>query len=297
MSLDFMHLYGQRHDVFADTEVLQENVVMKTRRAPQSTSITLSTSLGATEPRTTRTVPATEVLRPDDPHAFVRLPMNEWDTLVVETVANLPASLANLGLAVSTGRVVDFRTRPNLRQDPGSGTVPLIYPGHFQHGRIAWPSPGSKKPNALHHDDSTSALMLPNETYVLVKRFSAKEERRRVVAAVSGPPEIPGPHVAFENHLNVFHREQHGLPEALACGLAGFLNSTLIDDYVRTFSGHTQINATDLRQLRYPTVEELVRLGEALDATSPQDQAAHDAIVADHVRAFSEAAGPVPVAA
>ncbi len=45
---------------------------------------------------------------------------------------------------------------------------------------------------------------MPRGTYVLVKRFSSKEEARRVVATVCDPEAVPGDKVGFENHLNVF---------------------------------------------------------------------------------------------
>jgi len=34
-----------------------------------------------------------------------------------------------------------------------------------------------------------------------------------------------------------------------------------VDDYFRRFSGHTQVNATDLRLLRYPGRRDLEELG------------------------------------
>ena len=48
----------------------------------------------------------------------------------------------------------------------------------------------------------------------------------------------------------------------LARGLVAYLNSTFVDTYFRQFNGHTQVNATDLRNLRYPSVRQLERLGE-----------------------------------
>jgi adenine-specific DNA-methyltransferase len=90
-------------------------------------------------------------------------------------------------------------------------------------------------------------LLVPKGTYVLVKRFTSKEESRRVVAAVYAPERIDAEQVGFENHLNYFHRKGGGLPVTLAKGLAAFLNSTLVDLFFRQFSGHTQVNATDLR--------------------------------------------------
>jgi len=35
----------------------------------------------------------------------------------------------------------------------------------------------------------------------------------------------------------------------------------MFDRYFRLFSGHTQVNATDLRKMRYPSREQLIRLG------------------------------------
>jgi adenine-specific DNA-methyltransferase len=102
---------------------------------------------------------------------------------------------------------------------------------------------------------------MPSGTYVLIKRFTSKEERRRIVAAVFEPELVPAAKVGFENHLNVLHASGVGLDRELARGLAAFLNSTFVDLVFRQFSGHTQVNATDLRSLRFPTATTLRRLG------------------------------------
>jgi isopenicillin N synthase-like dioxygenase len=77
--------------------------------------------------------------------------------------------------------------------------------------------------------------------------------------------------LGFENHLNVFHQHKHGLPEALARGLAVYLNTTAVDECFRRFNGHTQVNATDLRLIKYPSREVLVALGKAVKGL-PDDQ-------------------------
>lgn len=288
VGIDFLHVYDKRGNVFADAEVLQENVVFHAVRGPQPDSIVLSNSSGGDEPRVERVVASTEVLHPADPHMFLRIPADERATRIAEQMATLPATLADLDIVVSTGRVVDFRAKHALRHEPGAGTAPLIYPGHLREGRVDWPIAGFKKPNALHRSEATDALVLPNETYVLVKRFSAKEERRRVVAAVSRAERLPGREVAFENHLNVYHRGNRGMPLLLALGISAYLNCTLVDDYVRSFSGHTQINATDLRQLRYPSVDDLVGLGGKLAARTWPQQEELDALVAECVPVVAE---------
>ena len=52
-----------------------------------------------------------------------------------------------------------------------------------------------------------------------------------------------------------------GLIEVSAAGLFAFLNSTVVDQYFRRFSGHTQVNATDLRKLAYPDRNTLQAMG------------------------------------
>ena len=66
--------------------------------------------------------------------------------------------------------------------------------------------------------------------------------------------------MAFENHLNVIHRDHAPLHRPEAQALAEFLNSNLVDTYFRMFSGSTQVNATDLRRLRFPDICEPRRM-------------------------------------
>lgn len=137
----------------------------------------------------------------------------------------------------------------------------MVLPRHCRSGFVTWPSLLRGVPNGLSISGSSDELVLPSGWYVLVNRFSAKEDRRRVVASLFDPNRLDTDYVAFDNKLNVFHRRNEGLPEDLAKGLAMFLNSSVVDAYFRQFSGHTQVNAGDLRALKFPDFEALVRLG------------------------------------
>ena len=204
----------------------------------------------------------------------------------MECMSRFEATLTDLGLEVSTGRVVDFRDRELLRRDPESGTAPLIYPCHFEGGFVRWPFTGGKKPNAIVLSETRpKSLLVPSGYYVLTKRFTAKEEHRRIVGAIYDPTRIDAPLVGFENHLNYFHSRGRGLSPDLARGLAVFLNSSLLDRYFRLFSGHTQVNATDLRKVRYPSREQMLRLGREMRTVLPDQQkidAAVEKVWGDH---------------
>ena len=259
-----VHVYVSRKQAFKDDDVLQENIIyqlVKSSSKPQTVSVSSSESPNDLQ-TSTRMVPFDEVVVPTDPHLFIRLAVSEADGDHAQRVRTLPCMLSDLGLTVSTGRVVDFRVRDHLRKDPETGAAPLIYPAHFEKGSISWPKLGIKKPNALALNTETVRQMVPRGIYVLTKRFSSKEEKRRLVAAIYHPELIDADLIGFENHLNYFHLNGKGLPADLAAGLALFLNSTAVDQYFRQFSGHTQVNATDLRNLHYPTAEQLKKIGQ-----------------------------------
>lgn len=258
-----IHIFEARDRVFADSDVLQENLIFSMQLDSSRTNVSITTSRDATDSITTVTRRHDQVINPGDPQHFIRLLLDEEALAVAERMGAMPCTLSELGCNVSTGRVVDFRAKQELRKTSGIGTVPLVYPQNLRAGKVEWPV-ATRKSQALLLTAATINLLLPNEHYVLVKRFSAKEEPRRVVAALASPEAFAGAsRIGYENHLNVFHTANRGLDPNLAAGLTLYLNSRFVDDYVRQFSGHTQINATDLRELRYPTREELQALGSA----------------------------------
>ncbi|MGA8572260.1 MAG: Eco57I restriction-modification methylase domain-containing protein [Desulfobaccales bacterium] len=261
-AIKHIHLFAARNRAFRDDDVLQENIIMLLERDAIQRNVTISTSTDDSfTDKETNVYPFDRIVFSDDPERFIHIPTSPEPNRL-ETSAAIHCSVGDLGLEVSTGPVVDFRVKPFLRQIPERGTVPLLYPGHFTGQAIDWPKLGAKKPNAVLWNVETEKWLYPAGCYVVVRRFSSKEEKRRVMASVVCPGAFNGSRmVGFENHLNVFHSGKQGIPENLARGLAVFLNSTAVDDQFRLFSGHTQVNATDLRLLKYPSREVLTRIG------------------------------------
>ena len=270
-----MHLFESRNKAFRDDEVLQENIIIHLERDSQQGPITVTTSTDDSfSDLTTNEHPFDRIVFPDDPERFIHVPTTT-EKSAIELLPFVRYSLADIGVKVSTGPVVDFRLKTHLRDMPEPGTVPLIYPGHLSMTGAVWPVASLKKPNAIMRNDETEKWLYPNGFYCVVRRFSSKEEKRRVVASLVDPATF-GDHavLGFENHMNLFHENKHGLPEALARGLAVFLNTTAVDEYFRRFNGHTQVNATDLRLMKYPSRDTLILLGEwaMKQGTLTQDQ-------------------------
>lgn len=269
-SIERIHVFEARDEAFADAGVLQENVVLVARRGGTQGDVVLSVGNNKNSVNS-RTVPFRQVVYPNDPEVFIHADVSESE-IVTQLVKKASCSLADLGVEVSTGRVVDFRARDALCAPGTPNSAPLIYPHHFENGYVQWPRAHAKKKDAILVTDQTRDLLVPAGFYVLVRRFSAKEERRRVVAALFDPAAVASDVLAFENHLNFFHKEGRGLEESIARGLCAYLNSTVVDAYFRQFSGHTQVNATDLRNLPYLSVAALERLADALPSSPSQDE-------------------------
>ncbi len=292
-----IHVFESRQVTFSEDEVLQENVIFYgVKESSSNRKVTVSSSTGPEDEFSiVREIEYGKLVRLGDPEYFIHIVPDGLGASIAGQMELLHWTLNEHNIEVSTGRVVDFRATPLLRALPEPDTVPLIYPRNLENGFVQWPKTGGKKPQALALLDGAEELLVPEGVYVVVKRFSSKEEDRRVVAAVYDPRNVSAGPVGFENHLNYFHREGRGLPMPIAKGLAAFLNSTLVDLYFRQFSGHTQVNAGDLRNLKYPTRSQLEALGSKIGSEFPVQEEIDRYI--EEVLNLTDASAPDPVKA
>lgn len=270
-SIENIHVFESRNTAFKDDDVLQENIIIKLIKAKQSTHTKVSSSYDHLLHNVDELIfPFERIVKPNDKERFIHIPS---DLLDIEDNPLFKETLNNLGLQVSTGPVVDFRIKKYLLDTPTDNSVPMLYPHHFVNGAIEYPKAHRKpKPAAVELHDAVKKSFWETGYYVLVKRFSAKEEKRRVVAYLVNPDAINSKLLAFENGWNVIHINKKGFDPILAKGLVCFLNSSILDIYFRVFSGHTQVNATDLRNMRFPAIEQLKKLGEAYTVGMSQPQ-------------------------
>ncbi len=282
MAVRKIHVFEERDKVFSEDDVLQENVILLSIRNGDRDKVHITSSVGPEDDFIVHTVPYDQLVIPDDARQIIHISTNEYQSGLRTEISHLTSSLHDLGLNVSTGKVVDFRAKTFLAKPDAFNVVPLIYPAHFSNGFVVWPMEKLRKPTALRLENGVEKLLVPKGCYVLVRRFSAKEEKRRITAAVYDPEVIPHDFVGFENHLNYYHSNGKGLPPELAKGLTLYLNSTLVDAYFRQFSGHTQVNANDLRNIRYPDIETLLRMGRRVKGRFPEQEEI-DRIIAEEL--------------
>lgn len=270
VSIGRVHIYNSRIKAFSTDDVLQENVILCAEKSCNHAEVRITSCDGPLDRDiSVQRVRSEELVDLRDRNLFIYLARNRYERRIYESMRKFKYNIHDLDINVSTGRVVDFRARDLLRMPNDPGSVPLILPAHLLDGFVKWPIHRSRKPSAIHKNSNEKKLLLPNDCYVLVKRFTAKEQKRRLTAAVLDPGRINFNHVGIENHLNYFHQNGSGLPMDLAKGLAAYLNSTMVDQFFRLFSGHTQVNATDLRNLKYPDSRALTAIGKRIGDAFP----------------------------
>lgn len=270
-AIKHIHIFDSRTNAFSGDDVLQENIILHLVKGEQQKEVTITSSPMAdfhldeetntvsASDMTIRKVPFTSIVNPNDVHQFIHIAANDRDQRIINKLSTFNSTLEDINIQVSTGPVVGFRLKSEVRKDIEAGAAPLIYPVHLNEG-VTWPKE-SNKPNAITVSDKTRGLLWKNDGYfLLIRRLTSKEEKRRIVATPYDSS-LPGPLVGFENKLNVFHHKKEGLDKDLILGLYVYLNCTLLDKYYRLFGGHTQVNATDLRTIHYPNSETLRQIG------------------------------------
>jgi adenine-specific DNA-methyltransferase len=268
-----IHLFESRNSVFKNDSVLQENIIIMLQKGGAIDKVEVSYSKDQSV--------ADVKCRQINYHDIVDLKSRELIINVpCETSNNYPkveTSFKHLGIMVSTGPVVDFRSREYISSESADESIPLIYPQNIHKFRVLWPSVKELKAS-INQNAVTQKLMYETGFYVVVRRFSSKEEKRRIVAGLVHPDDFKSDYICFENHLNVFHNQGKGLEPDLAYGLVAYLNSEGFDHEFRIFSGHTQVNVSDLKRMKYPSLSRLRELGIRLQKNEFNHQVFEDII-------------------
>ncbi|HKZ82882.1 MAG TPA: BsuBI/PstI family type II restriction endonuclease [Anaerolineae bacterium] len=267
VALERVHVFESRTEAFARDQVLQENLILTARKTLDLPHfVELSSSWGTSDlgKSGSRRVPLSEVLDLNSPEAVLSIPVGPADSAVQEVFSRWPDRLRTLGLEISTGPIVPFRTTALVTSGDDTSTTPVVWVQHVERMAVTWPLLRFTKPQRIRIERATQSLLLPNANYVLVRRFSAKEENSRITAAPYLKGALSSEFLGVENHVNYIHRPTGSLSEVEAVGLAAFLNSRWVDSYFRLSSGNTQVSATELRNLPLPPIEAIRRIGNRL---------------------------------
>jgi len=270
-----VHVFDSRKDVFSTQSVLQENIILKAVKNVSPTQVRVSTSKNSEDlhhpPVNKVAIRHAAVRRGRD--VILRLPRDQADMSVLRAVDAWDTTLSDHGLQISTGPVVPFRSKEFITAcdvPKRHGLVPLLWMRNVQPMRMLWPCRNGGARDADYQfiaDCETTRqhrLLLQNTNMVLLRRFSTKDDQRRLVAAPLLKQDLPFARIGVENHLNYIFRPEHPLSADETYGLASILNSSLLDRYFRICNGNTQVGAAEIRAIPLPPLEAIAGLGREL---------------------------------
>ncbi len=263
--LEHIHLFVSRDKVFDKEEVLQETIIVKIRKtnaSPAQVKITSSKSNKDFDEITSLTVPYSLVVSGKD--YYVYLVTDEEEVSVLKRLHQFNQTLPDIGVKMKTGLTVDFRNRDILRDEEEEGAIPLFYSQHIKQGKVQFPI--QKEHEYVVTDQR--GLMQDNKNYLFVKRFTAKEESRRLQCGIYLAKNYPQyTKISTQNKINFIDGLLGEMSECLVYGLYVLFNSTLYDEYYRILNGSTQVNSTEVNSMPVPDIESIQEMGRKLMET------------------------------
>lgn len=267
------HLFGSRTEAFNRDEILQENVILHAKRNGKKNDdaeviISFSNGSNDLESPEHRKLPFNRIVDLSSVNKVLFLPANENDDRIISIVNSWNGGLHDYEMEISTGKVVPFRVTEYLSEhgDISNGEAPLIWMNSIRNFDVEWPFDKRSKPQYIHISDETMPLLNPNGNYVLLRRFSAKEEHRRLNSSPLLKDKLSCDYVAFENHVNYIHRPHGKLSKTEVIGVSAILNSAVLDTYFRVSNGNTQVSATEIRDIPMPNMKIIKKIGEIIES-------------------------------
>jgi adenine-specific DNA-methyltransferase len=169
---------------------------------------------------------------------------------------------------------VAFRAWDYIRENEKNDTAelaPLFWLHNVKQMLIEWPVIKPKKGQFITVEEKSMPLLIPNKNYILLRRFSSKDDKKRLIAApyFTALPAgrsnfVNTDYIGVENKVNYIYRPKGHLERNEVVGLCALLNSTLFDTYFRIFNGNVNVSATELREISLPPLETIQEIGDAI---------------------------------
>lgn len=258
-----LHIFISRDQIFKADEVLQETIILRAKKTDVNIdTITITeNSDGDMHSVSSFDVPYNTCVSDND-DCFLYLPSNQDDITVLDFINQWEHTLCDIGFKMKTGVVVDFRETIWLRTQKDDSTIPLLWSYNLKNHRMTFPVNDKNKPQYLLACPSTAKLQMRVDNYVILKRFTSKEESKRLQCALLMKEDFESyACISTENHLNFITKVSGNMTQEEMFGIFVILNSGYMDKYFRILNGSTQVNATEINAMPFPSYDDVVELG------------------------------------
>lgn len=271
VQIDKIHLFNSRKDTFNRDSVLQETVVIKAikENIDPNKNVLVSSSSGIKdifEPNI-RYFKSSELIDLNSKEKILHLPTNDIEVGILNLVSTWKNVLADFNIKISTGPVVSFRALNFIQNHYENGTVflaPLYWLHNVNKMSLEWPKQLKEKGQYIRIENGSKSLLIPNKDYILLRRFSTKDDKSRLIAAPYFCNYTKSDYIGVENKLNYLYRKDGHLDREEVVGLCALLNSELFDTYFQIFNGNVNVSATELREMKFPPLNIIKEIGNKI---------------------------------
>lgn len=282
VSISNIHIFESRNKMFKNDNVLQENIILRaTKKTNSEIKITVSEcDKGLNNPKE-KVFKTNSLIDLKSKDKILFIPSNDNEISTIEIFKKWQNTLNDFNIQISTGPVVAFRCTEFLKAEGviNGSLSPLIWLHNIKEMEFVYPLQKGKKPCLIVNSEESRKVLLKNKNYILLRRFSSKDDKSRLVCCPFFSSNFETEMVGFENHLNYIHRPNGDLSENEIWGISALYNSSLFDTYFRTFNGNTQVGATELKQIKMPPLNDIVLIGSKIKEFNNPEKQAIDTIV------------------
>ena len=290
ISISNIHIFQSRNKMFKNDNVLQENIIIRaTKQNNDNIEISVSESINDLKNSKKTFFKQHELIDFNSPEKILFIPSSVQEAESINVFRQWHHSLNDYNIQISTGPVVAFRCKDFFVSEYTKelDIVPLIWLHNVKKMKLAFPLAKKNKSSYIIDSSQSRKVLLENKNYILIRRFSSKDDKSRLVCSPYFAINNEFSRIGIENHLNYIYRPNGELSDEEIWGISALFNSTLFDTYFRTFNGNTQVGAVELKQLRMPPLEQILRIGKKIkQAVSLQkeqiDEIIHEILQGDH---------------
>lgn len=256
-----IHLFESRKDVFDNENVLQETMIIKLQKKDDSQSdIVVSNSQSNKDFSNISLLNVPYNIIVSKTNYYIYLVTNTEEIESLKKINRLKNTLPNIGLRMKTGLVVDFRAKEMIHNKKSNNVIPLFYSSHIRDGRVVFPTGKENE----YIERTRKSYVQKNSNYLFVKRFTSKEEHRRLQSGIYLKEFLPDYEcISTQNKINFIDGLQE-LSKCIVYGLFVLFNSSLYDMYYRILNGSTQVNSTEINEMPVPSMKVIEKMGRQL---------------------------------
>jgi adenine-specific DNA-methyltransferase len=271
VQIEKIHLFNSRKDTFNRDSVLQETVVIKAvkEKIDPNKKVLVSSSAGIKdifEP-TIKCFNSSELIDLSSKEKILHLPTSDKEESILNLVSAWENVMSDFNIKISTGPVVSFRALDFIQNNYQNGKVllaPLFWLHNVNKMILEWPKQLKEKGQFIRIESGSKSLLIPNKNYILLRRFSTKDDKSRLIAAPYFCNYVNSDYIGVENKVNYIYRKGGHLDRDEVVGLCALLNSELFDTYFQIFNGNVNVSATELREMRFPPLYYIKEIGNKI---------------------------------